>query len=101
SMPGIRHDRKRVRGGQAPTRFPLGKGTKVRGMKPLPLLEVVRKGAAFPSGEPPAEDAVAFSTWPWEWVGASSIYKIYRFSTPPLPRTPTRTLTRSRSPNFL
>ena len=21
-------------------------------------------------GEPPAEGAVAFSTWPWEWVGS-------------------------------
>ena len=41
------------------------------------MLEVVRKGIRFPlqafpsgSGEPPAEGAVAFSTFLWGWVGS-------------------------------
>ena len=47
-----------------------------RGYRSQACWEVVRKGSRFrnlpspfPSGEPPAEDAVAFSTRPWGWVG--------------------------------
>jgi len=37
------------------------------------LAAAERPNAAIPSGsgEPPAEDAVAFSTWPRGWVGST------------------------------
>ncbi|MGI6300791.1 MAG: hypothetical protein ACOX52_07015 [Verrucomicrobiota bacterium] len=35
---------------------------------PFPSSAPLRESS--PSGEPPAEDAVACSTWPWAWVGA-------------------------------
>ena len=45
----------------------------------------LRESSPSGLGEPPAEDAVAFSTWPWEWVGANALIQSLFKGGDPLP----------------